>query len=143
MARTDPQVNVRMPADLKSELEGAASASGRSLTAEIVTRLEWSLESQLLDQVHLLHKNLGEVRNLAADLDGLTADIKRYEAGQREALRWLLEDEAIPEDRALAAARLARDTMNERLYALRYSIQTILEAIEKDGREPAYYRRKF
>lgn len=43
MARTDPQVNVRMPSKLKSELEAAATASGRSLTAEIVYRLESSL----------------------------------------------------------------------------------------------------
>ncbi|HFK2882730.1 Arc family DNA-binding protein [Stenotrophomonas maltophilia] len=143
MARTDPQVNVRIPSLLKSQLEEAAADTGRSLTAEIVTRLEWSLEAQLLDQVQLLHKNLGEVRSLAAELDELTADINRYEAGQQDALKWLLEDEAIPEDRALAAARLARDTMSDRLYALRYSIQTILEAIEKDGKEPAYYRRKF
>ncbi len=40
MARIDPQVNVRMPADLKGRLEDAAEASGRSLTGEIVHRLE-------------------------------------------------------------------------------------------------------
>lgn len=44
MARTDPQVNVRMPSDLKERLEEASSGSGRSLTAEIVQRLEQSFE---------------------------------------------------------------------------------------------------
>ena len=46
MARTDPQFNVRMPADLKEKIEEAAKSSGRSINAEIITRLE----STLLDQ---------------------------------------------------------------------------------------------
>ncbi|MEN6082902.1 Arc family DNA-binding protein [Chromobacterium piscinae] len=44
MARTDPQVNMRMPAELKDMLQQAASANGRSLNAEIVHRLQGSLE---------------------------------------------------------------------------------------------------
>ncbi|WP_277933750.1 MULTISPECIES: Arc family DNA-binding protein [unclassified Pseudomonas] len=43
MSRTDLQVNFRMPAELKAELERAAKESGRSLTAEIVARLDLSL----------------------------------------------------------------------------------------------------
>lgn len=43
MARTDPQVNFRMPADLKSRLEDAAKQHGRSVTQEIIARLEASL----------------------------------------------------------------------------------------------------
>lgn len=42
MARKDPQINIRIPADLKSQLEGAAGAGGRSVTAEIITRLQAS-----------------------------------------------------------------------------------------------------
>lgn len=44
MARDDPQVNIRMSATLKRRLEDAAEASGRSLTAEIILRLEQSLQ---------------------------------------------------------------------------------------------------
>ena len=40
MARTDPQVNLRMPADLKDRLDAAAAENKRSLTAEIVAALE-------------------------------------------------------------------------------------------------------
>ena len=40
MARTDPQVNLRIPAELKDALDAAAEANKRSLTAEIVARLE-------------------------------------------------------------------------------------------------------
>ncbi|WP_083827952.1 Arc family DNA-binding protein [Achromobacter insuavis] len=42
MARTDPQVNFRMPAYLKERLESAATKHGRSVTQEIVQRLEHS-----------------------------------------------------------------------------------------------------
>ncbi len=42
MARTDPQVNFRMPADLKERLENAAKKHGRSVTQEIIQRLEHS-----------------------------------------------------------------------------------------------------
>lgn len=43
MARDDPQINIRMPAALKAGLEEAASANNRSVTAEIVARLEQSM----------------------------------------------------------------------------------------------------
>lgn len=45
MAKTDPQVNVRIPADLKSLIEEAASASNRTVTAEVVSRLQQSFEN--------------------------------------------------------------------------------------------------
>ena len=44
MARTDPQFNVRMPADLKEKIEEAAKKNGRSMNAEIVYRLQQSIE---------------------------------------------------------------------------------------------------
>ncbi len=36
------QVNFRMPAELKEKLENSARVSGRSITSELVTRLEES-----------------------------------------------------------------------------------------------------
>jgi len=39
MARSDPQVNIRMPSELKTLLESAAAGTKRSLNAEILTRL--------------------------------------------------------------------------------------------------------
>ena len=44
MSRNDPQVNFRMPAELKSRLEEAAAQNKRSTTAEIVARLEASFQ---------------------------------------------------------------------------------------------------
>lgn len=46
MARNDPQVNIRLPAGLKAELDKAAEKAGRSLTAEIVQRLEESFHTK-------------------------------------------------------------------------------------------------
>lgn len=135
---------VRFPDGLRDQIADAAKGSGRSMNAEIVTRLEWSLEAQLLDQVEQLHKNLDSVRSMAATAAALRADIARYAEGDRQALEWLLgADGALTEETALNAAQLALDTMDDRLHALRSSIATIYQAIQEDGREPQYYTRKF
>ena len=43
MARNDPQINLRIPAELKERVEAAAAANKRSMNAEIAERLEASL----------------------------------------------------------------------------------------------------
>lgn len=45
MARTDPQLNFRIPADLKARLEAAAEKNQRTLTGELVARLEASFKT--------------------------------------------------------------------------------------------------
>lgn len=40
MSREDPQMKIRLPADLKDHIEAAAKESGRSMNAEIVARLQ-------------------------------------------------------------------------------------------------------
>lgn len=47
MARLEPQVNFRMPATLKDQLDAAAAINGRSLTAEMVVRLQASFAHQV------------------------------------------------------------------------------------------------
>lgn len=42
MARDDPTIYMRIPADLKDQLDAAASSNRRSLTAEVVARLQAS-----------------------------------------------------------------------------------------------------
>lgn len=44
MARNDPQMNIRLPLDLKERIEAAAKAGNRSMNAEIVSRLERTFE---------------------------------------------------------------------------------------------------
>ncbi len=42
MSRTDPQFNLRLPDDLREKVRTAAKANRRSVTAEILARLEKS-----------------------------------------------------------------------------------------------------
>jgi hypothetical protein len=49
MARTDPQLNFRIPADLKARLEDAARVDGRSLNQELIQRLARSFEIAALE----------------------------------------------------------------------------------------------
>lgn len=61
MARTDPQLNIRCPQDLRDKLEFMAKENNRSLTAEVVSRLEDSFDSSSNDGLvstlneHLAH----------------------------------------------------------------------------------------
>jgi hypothetical protein len=45
MARDDPTIYMRLPAGLKAQLEEAAEASRRSMTSEVVARLEQSFDA--------------------------------------------------------------------------------------------------
>ena len=49
MARTDPQINIRVPLELKKRLEMTAIEASRSLNAEVVKRLEDSLSAEQVD----------------------------------------------------------------------------------------------
>lgn len=44
MARSDPQLNFRIPSELRDKLEAAAKENNRSLTGELIARLEQSLD---------------------------------------------------------------------------------------------------
>ncbi len=45
MSRANPQVNFRIPPELKEQLESAAKENHRSITAELVARLEQSFKN--------------------------------------------------------------------------------------------------
>lgn len=70
MARDDIQVNVRLPAELKKQLDDAAARAGRSLTAEVVARLSDSfrdIERVMLEnrerELALLEAEMEQVRH--------------------------------------------------------------------------------
>jgi len=65
MAREDIQVNIRLPAELKQKLETQSGFSKRSLTAEIVSRLE---ESLLRDGDEMLSYEIVEARDRLSSL---------------------------------------------------------------------------
>lgn len=66
MRKADTQVNFRMPGELRDKLKSAADASGRTLTAEIVHRLQASLAE---DVDVLKDDSVTDLKRLQADID--------------------------------------------------------------------------
>lgn len=76
MSRANPQVNFRMPQELKDKLESAAIENHRSITAELVARLENSFcenSPHNNPEVELLHKLYNESSAKLAELETLTS----------------------------------------------------------------------
>lgn len=72
MARTDPQVNFRIPAELKDKLDNAAKDNGRTLTAELILRLEMTFEND--DQVKDLLARVEKLEEIVERLEGFEYD---------------------------------------------------------------------
>lgn len=68
MARTDPQINLRIPAELKAKIEEFAKKSGRSTTAEIIKRLEDSCNAVTIDTTNLVSYQIEQLLKQAAEL---------------------------------------------------------------------------
>lgn len=67
VTRAEPQINIRIPAELKRRLEEAADAAGRTLTGEVVRRLDDSFSSGS-DPIADLQRRLAEVEKQLAAL---------------------------------------------------------------------------
>ncbi|MEJ5034419.1 Arc family DNA-binding protein [Acinetobacter sp. MYb177] len=70
MARNDPQMNLRVPMELKENIEKAALDNGRTITAEAVFRLEQSFEQNFGDLGSVPTEEL--MKELAKRLDGFS-----------------------------------------------------------------------
>jgi len=69
MARNDPQLNLRLPSDLKQKLEEAAANNNRTLTAETVDRLISSFSTGSNPENLLFLMARMEMRTAEAELD--------------------------------------------------------------------------
>lgn len=69
MARTDPQLNLRLPADLKDMLEEASKTNNRTLTSETVDRLIASFEQSAKPAEIAFVISRMEMRAAEAELD--------------------------------------------------------------------------
>lgn len=119
MARTDPQVNLRVPADLKDRLDAAAAEGRRSLTAEVVERLEESFHSPLV--IEELHGQIAVAEAKIEDLQNKLASA--FETVEREMQKLLYADgRRLPEGLfnriTLAAAANGRPVDEEVVQAL-------------------------
>lgn len=149
MARSDPTIYLRIPADLKAQLDAAADAGRRSFTAEAVARLQSTFsrqpdlfgaeadlahrvaERKLEEKLELLNSQLASVR-LHADVIALRLDGAR--AAKRAAeVRELEKSAAVARRRTdeLEAARarlLADSAALEARY--REMIRPVVERVE-------------
>ena len=58
MARTDPQLNLRLPQELKDRIETTANEKRRSVTAEVIERLTRSFDDPLPGLLELVEQQL-------------------------------------------------------------------------------------
>ena len=75
MARTDPQINLRVPADLKKKIELIAVENSRSINAEVVQRLEQSFEHKGFERLESVPTE-ELMKELAKRLDGFSVVAK-------------------------------------------------------------------
>lgn len=78
MARTDPQVNFRIPADLKEKLEDAANKNNRTITAELILRLESTFKDSLSndEKQNLMDEYMRRFENIAPLMQDVFESIK-------------------------------------------------------------------
>lgn len=74
MARNDPQMNLRVPMELKENIEKAALDNGRTITSEAVFRLEQSFDNKIGDLKSVPTEVL--MKELAKRLDGFSVVAK-------------------------------------------------------------------
>ncbi|WP_306915106.1 Arc family DNA-binding protein [Rhizobium mesoamericanum] len=70
MSRGDPHFRLRIPEDLKREIETAARANSRTITSEVVFRLEQSFgrsgadQGGLIEEIEAIRSRLAHVQDL-------------------------------------------------------------------------------
>ena len=73
MSLADPQMSVRLPGDLKPRLAKAAKENGRTINADIVTRLERSFSgAQTNAATDEVKKSIDEVKKMIEELHQTT-----------------------------------------------------------------------
>ncbi|EKC2491441.1 Arc family DNA-binding protein [Salmonella enterica] len=101
MGREDPQMKIRLPAELKAQLEVAAKENKRSMNAEVVHRLKESFSTL----IHITYK----------DSDGALSDNYLWKSFIE---RYNPSDEYMKTFIKLFEQKFLLDKENERLYKL-------------------------
>ncbi len=99
MAREDPLYRLRMPLELKKLLAGIATKNHRSLNAEILARLEHTLENgqACIQGVADSARVYGQSADIGGDAQAIYCSIDRLTIDQRRALQGFLELMLAPE----------------------------------------------
>lgn len=85
MAKDDPHFRLRLPAELKAEVERAAKENNRSINAEIVSRLEDSILARngIVDALMVAERSLQRERE--------ALDVMKWFVTQQKAANAMLE----------------------------------------------------
>lgn len=105
MSREDPQMKIRLPADLKEEIEAAAKQSGRSMNAEIVARLEGSFglkpdisklhPVEAVYKAHQLRQSISSLQTEIASLSTQKATLQNILGNTHLVAKLVKTDEAL------------------------------------------------
>ncbi|MBC3250446.1 Arc family DNA-binding protein [Serratia fonticola] len=68
MARTDPQFNVRMPAEIKQQLTNLAATNRRSINAEIIAAIQAWIKSHREQEIPSVTQRLTNTEKQAMDV---------------------------------------------------------------------------
>jgi hypothetical protein len=149
MARSDPQVNLRLPALLKERLEAASAKSGRSVNAEIVQRLDDSLREETAS-TQFVEARLREYEALLMALPKLKQDYSVCElmlargvddaavTQRHRLLTAALEELRVNADRVAADIEFHLEALRERSQTLQ---STLYETLDIDMLEAAGIKR--
>jgi hypothetical protein len=99
MARDDAQVNFRIPHELNERLKAAAAGSNRSVTAELVTRLQRTLDDDQAraamappEEVAAMLGEGGDVSDLLGEIGAMAVRLRELSAHLRERSALQIDD---------------------------------------------------
>jgi hypothetical protein len=140
MKQTDPQYKLRLPQQLKEQIESAASESGRSMNAEIVARLQESFTGEFNVQVETSEElrdrlllEMQALRDEYRSVEALIDEIEKARNSMDEDTN-AVEARRMDYDAKTMAHRLA--ILNSRITALGREIDFISRRANLDKRDP-------
>lgn len=107
MAREDLHFRLRIPEQLKKRIEESAEKNQRSMTAEMVERLDWSFDRALEEKTHfinLVHQQDAELRILRAEAEAAKAEAEKLSARLQDEQEAFIRMQQLYENMAEVAA---------------------------------------
>lgn len=131
MARTDIQMNIRIPADLKAKVEAAAQESGRSVTAEIVVRLESTFPRQI--EQELLEARRDELDKIAWQTQFVEDELFKQRRHFARVSADVLSDEYQEHLALMVKAEARLKQLHEHRHAIELDIDRIVNAAKAEA----------
>ncbi|TAA43830.1 Arc family DNA-binding protein [Pseudoxanthomonas winnipegensis] len=137
MTTPEIQFKLRLPADLKDRLDSAASAAGRSITAEVVRRLERSFHTDKAAAFELLRKAIDRRAETEKVIARYEADIEKVKQGDETPFKYLfMTDNAAPDQDLLTSVMQIKELFEKDLKRLNETVPVLLAAATKGGHIP-------